>query len=327
VSAAVRRLVRRSATVPALVDPSIAALDAALVALDEARAALDAAVLAAEFDPRELERVEERLFALRAASRKYSVPADDLAALRGRYDADVAALDAGEQALAGLEAELAAAEAAYAQAAKRLGDGRRKAAKALDAAVQAELPPLKLEGARFITQITVDEASRDAAGTERVEFWAQTNPGTRAGPMMKVASGGELSRFMLALKVVLAGKGSAPTLIFDEIDTGLGGAVADAIGARLGRLSEQVQVVAVTHAPQVAARAVTHFRIAKDSVKDGAKGKAAKGAEKGADRVTTRVVGLAADARREEIARMLAGATVTDEARAAAARLLLGAEG
>ncbi|CAO4175762.1 DNA repair protein RecN [Methylorubrum aminovorans] len=326
-SSAVRRLERRSATVPSLVDPSIAALDAALVALDEARAALDAAVLAAEFDPRELERVEERLFALRAASRKYSVPADDLADLRSRYDADVAALDAGEQALSGLEAELDAAEAAYAQAAKKLGDGRRKAAKALDAAVQAELPPLKLEGARFITQITVDEASRDAAGTERVEFWAQTNPGTRAGPMMKVASGGELSRFMLALKVVLAGKGSAPTLIFDEIDTGLGGAVADAIGARLGRLSEQVQVVAVTHAPQVAARASTHFRIAKDSVKDGAKGKAAKGVEKGSERVTTRVVGLAADARREEIARMLAGATVTDEARAAAARLLQGAEG
>jgi DNA repair protein RecN (Recombination protein N) len=145
--------------------------------------------------------------------------------------------------------------------------------------------------------------------------------------MMKVASGGELSRFMLALKVVLAGKGSAPTLIFDEIDTGLGGAVADAIGARLGRLAAQVQVVAVTHAPQVAARAGTHFRIAKDSVKS-EKG-AAKGAAKGAkaeERVTTRVVGLAADARREEIARMLAGATITDEARAAAARLLQAAE-
>ncbi|WP_342151409.1 DNA repair protein RecN [Methylorubrum sp. SB2] len=321
-SSAVRKLERRAATVPSLVEPSIAALDAALTALDEARTALDAAVLAAEFDPRELERVEERLFALRAASRKYAVPADDLADLRSRYDADVAALDAGEKALSGLEAEQNAAEAAYAAAAKKLGDGRRRAAKALDAAVQAELPPLKLEGARFITQISVDEASRDAAGTERVEFWAQTNPGTRAGPMMKVASGGELSRFMLALKVVLAGKGSAPTLIFDEIDTGLGGAVADAIGARLGRLAAQVQVVAVTHAPQVAARAGTHFRIAKDSVKGGAK---AKG--KAEDRVTTRVVGLAAEARREEIARMLAGATITDEARAAAARLLQGAEG
>ncbi|KQT53459.1 DNA repair protein RecN [Methylobacterium sp. Leaf456] len=323
-SSAVRKLERRAATVPSLVEPSILALDAALTALDEARTALDAAVLAAEFDPRELERVEERLFALRAASRKYAVPADDLADLRSRYDADVAALDAGEKALSGLEAEQNAAEVAYAAAAKKLGDGRRRAAKALDAAVQAELPPLKLEGARFITQISVDEASRDAAGTERVEFWAQTNPGTRAGPMMKVASGGELSRFMLALKVVLAGKGSAPTLIFDEIDTGLGGAVADAIGARLGRLAAQVQVVAVTHAPQVAARAGTHFRIAKDSVKGNGKG-ATKG--RAEERVTTRVVGLAAEARREEIARMLAGATITDEARAAAARLLQGAEG
>jgi DNA repair protein RecN (Recombination protein N) len=324
-SSALRRLERRAATVPSLVEPSILALDAALTALDEARTSLDAAVLAAEFDPRELERVEERLFALRAASRKYSVPADDLADLRSRYDADVAALDAGEKALSGLEAEQAAAEAAYESAARKLGEGRRRAAKALDAAVQAELPPLKLEGARFITQISVDEASRDASGTERVEFWAQTNPGTRAGPMMKVASGGELSRFMLALKVVLAGKGSAPTLIFDEIDTGLGGAVADAIGARLGRLAAQVQVVAVTHAPQVAARAGTHFRIAKDSVK-GEKG-AAKAKGKAEERVTTRVVGLAAEARREEIARMLAGATITDEARAAAARLLQGAEG
>jgi DNA repair protein RecN (Recombination protein N) len=175
-SSAVRRLERRAATVPSLVEPSIAALDAALNALDDARSALDAAVLAAEFDPRELERVEERLFALRAASRKYAVPADDLADLRSRYDADVAALDAGEKALSGLEAEQIAAETAYEAAAKKLGDGRRRAAKALDAAVQAELPPLKLEGARFITQISVDEASRDASGTERVEFWARPIP-------------------------------------------------------------------------------------------------------------------------------------------------------
>ncbi|UMY19787.1 DNA repair protein RecN [Methylobacterium organophilum] len=311
-SSAVRRLERRSAQLPGLVDPCVAALDAALVALDEARSVLDAAVLAAEFDPRELERAEERLFALRAASRKYDVPADDLAALRARYEADVAAMDAGEEALGGLQAALDAAEAAYAAAAKKLADGRRRAAKALDAAVQKELPPLKLERARFITEIATDEASRDPAGTERVEFFAQTNPGTRPGPMMKVASGGELSRFMLALKVVLADRGSAPTLIFDEIDTGVGGAVADAIGARLARLSERVQVVAVTHAPQVAARAERHFLIAKDPVKGG--------------RVATRVSSLTTEARREEIARMLAGAIVTDEARAAAARLLMSAE-
>lgn len=313
-SAAIRKLERRAAQLPALVDPCIAAIDAALSALDEARAVLDAAVTETEFDPRELERVEERLFALRAASRKYNVPADDLAALRERHVADVAAIDAGEEALAGLEKSLAEADALYVKAAEKLSAGRRRAAKQLDAAVKAELPPLKLERARFITEIGSDPEARDPAGTERVEFWAQTNPGTRPGPMMKVASGGELSRFMLALKVVLADKGSAPTLIFDEIDTGVGGAVADAIGARLARLSATVQVVCVTHAPQVAARAQTHFLIAKTPVK-------------GSDRVATRVTTLPAEARREEIARMLAGASVTDEARAAAVSLLQAANG
>ena len=313
-SAAIRKLERRAAQLPALVDPCIAAIDAALTALDEARAVLDAAVAETEFDPRELERVEERLFALRAASRKYNVPADDLAALRERYVADVAAIDAGEEALAGLEQALSDADALYVKAAEKLSAGRRRAAKQLDAAVKAELPPLKLERARFITEITSDPEARDPAGTERVEFWAQTNPGTRPGPMMKVASGGELSRFMLALKVVLADKGSAPTLIFDEIDTGVGGAVADAIGARLARLSATVQVICVTHAPQVAARAQTHFLIAKAPVK-------------GSDRVSTRVTTLPTEARREEIARMLAGASVTDEARAAAVSLLQAASG
>ncbi len=205
--------------------------------LDEARTSLEDALQAAEFDPRELERVEERLFGLRAAARKYNVAVDDLAALRGRYEGDVAVIDAGEEALGRLEATLATADAAYLEKAEALSKGRRKAASALDKAVQAELPPLKLERARFITEIATDPEARDPAGLDRVEFWAQTNPGTRPGPMMKVASGGELSRFMLALKVVLADKGSAPTLIFDEIDTGVGGAVADAIGARLARLS------------------------------------------------------------------------------------------
>ncbi len=311
-SAALRKLERRAALLPALVDPCVAALDAALVALDEARAAIENAVAEAEFDPRELERVEERLFALRAGARKYNVAADDLAALADRFAADVAAIDAGEAELATLEAAQAEAEKAYAAAAETLSAGRRKAARKLDAAVQAELPPLKLERARFISEIVTDPESRDVAGIDRVEFWAQTNPGTKAGPMMRVASGGELSRFMLALKVVLADKGSAPTLIFDEIDTGVGGAVADAIGLRLARLAQTVQVVAVTHAPQVAARAATHLLIAKAPVK-------------GAGRVATRVSTLPVEARREEIARMLAGATVTDEARAAAARLLEGA--
>ncbi|KMO13917.1 DNA repair protein RecN [Methylobacterium platani] len=312
-SAALRKLERRAAQAPGLVEPSINALDNALVALDEARTSLEDALQAAEFDPRELERVEERLFGLRAAGRKYNVAVDDLAALRQRYEGDVAVIDAGEEALGRLDAALATADAAYLDKAEALSKGRRKAAASLDKAVQAELPPLKLERARFITEIATDPEARDPAGLDRVEFWAQTNPGTRPGPMMKVASGGELSRFMLALKVVLADKGSAPTLIFDEIDTGVGGAVADAIGARLARLSARVQTVAVTHAPQVAARASTHFLIAKEAVK-------------GSDRVATRVKPLAAMPRQEEIARMLAGATVTEEARAAAARLLQGAE-
>jgi DNA repair protein RecN (Recombination protein N) len=309
-SAAVRKLERRSAQAPSLVEPSVKALDAALVAIDEARAALEEAIRATEYDPRELEQTEERLFALRAAARKYDVPADELAALRQRFEEDVAAIDAGEEKLVGLESALKEADTAYVKAAKALSSGRKKAAQSLDAAVQAELPPLKLERARFITEITTDEDSRDPSGFERVEFWAQTNPGTRPGPLMKVASGGELSRFMLALKVVLADKGSAPTLVFDEIDTGVGGAVADAIGQRLARLARKVQVMAVTHAPQVAAKAGSHFLIAKEGV---------RGKE---DRVATRVIPLEATPRREEIARMLAGATITEEARAAAARLL-----
>jgi DNA repair protein RecN (Recombination protein N) len=305
----VRKLERRGGQAPSLVEPSVRALDAALVAIDEAQAALESAIRATEFDPRELEQTEERLFALRAAARKYDVPADELATLRERFVADVAAIDAGEERLAALEAAVGGADAAYLAAARALSEGRRRAAQALDDAVQRELPPLRLERARFITEIATDEALRDPAGFDRVEFWAQTNPGTKPGPLMRVASGGELSRFMLALKVVLADKGSAPTLVFDEIDTGVGGAVADAIGQRLARLAERVQVMAVTHAPQVAAKATSHFLIAKEGVP-------------GSDRVATRVVPLEASPRREEIARMLAGATITEEARAAASRLL-----
>jgi DNA repair protein RecN (Recombination protein N) len=308
-SAAVRKLERRATQAPSLVEPAVKALDAALVAMDDARTALEEALRATEFDPRELEQTEERLFALRAAARKFDVPADDLSSLRDRYAADVAAIDAGEEQLAALEQAVAEADAAYVKAARVLTKARKKAAAALDAAVQAELPPLKLERARFITEMVTDENARDAAGFDRIEFWAQTNPGTRPGPLMKVASGGELSRFMLALKVVLADKGSAPTLVFDEIDTGVGGAVADAIGQRLARLAERVQVMAVTHAPQVAARASSHFLISKEAVDK-------------AERVATRVAPLDPSPRREEIARMLAGATVTEEARAAAARLL-----
>ena len=178
--------------------------------------------------------------------------------------------------------------------------------------MNGELAPLKLERAKFSTEIVSDADAATADGIDRVEFWVQTNPGTRPGPLMKVASGGELARFMLALKVALADRGSAPTLVFDEIDTGVGGAVADAIGQRLARLASRVQVLAVTHAPQVAARASDHFQIAK--------GEADRG-----KRVATRITQLLDEARREEIARMLSGATITEEARAAANRLLQGA--
>ncbi|MFL6837062.1 MAG: DNA repair protein RecN [Bradyrhizobium sp.] len=308
-SAAVRRLERRAASSPALVEPAVNAIDVAINALEEADQHLNAALIAADFDPAELERIEERLFALRAAARKYSTPVDGLAALATKYAADVALIDAGAEQLKRLEAAAAEADKRYGASAVKLSAARTKSAEKLNKAVNAELAPLKLERAKFMTQIESDAKSPGPQGIDRVEFWVQTNPGTRPGPLMKVASGGELSRFLLALKVVLSDRGSAPTLVFDEIDTGVGGAVADAIGARLARLAGKVQVMAVTHAPQVAARADQHLLISKDALDKG-------------KRVATRVNALAADHRREEIARMLAGAEITAEARAAAERLL-----
>jgi DNA repair protein RecN (Recombination protein N) len=308
-AAAVRRLERRAANSPALVEPAVKAIDIAINALEEADQHLSAALIAADFDPAELERIEERLFALRAASRKYSTPVDGLAALAAKFVSDVALIDAGADQLKKLEAAANEADQRYGAAAAQLSAARNKSAEKLNKAVNAELAPLKLERAKFMTQVDTDANSPGPQGIDRVEFWVQTNPGTKAGPLMKVASGGELSRFLLALKVVLSDRGSAPTLVFDEIDTGVGGAVADAIGARLSRLAGQVQVMAVTHAPQVAARANQHLLISKDALDKG-------------KRVATRVNALAADHRREEIARMLAGAEITAEARAAAERLL-----
>ncbi|MBB3808682.1 DNA repair protein RecN [Pseudochelatococcus contaminans] len=314
ISAAVRRLERRADQAPNLIAPCVTALDEALNAIELAGSALEQALREAEFDPRELEQTEERLFAIRAAARKFNVMSDELPVLREKFEADLAALDAGEGRLAALSSELAAAEATYLAAARELSKARQAGGAQLDEAVNAELPPLKLERARFMTQVDTDETIRAPDGFDKVEFWVQTNPGTKPGAMMKVASGGELSRFMLALKVVLADRGSAPTLVFDEIDTGVGGAVADAIGHRMERLSAGVQVMAVTHAPQVAARAVRHLLIAKEMVPAGDE-----------ERVATRVAPLEHDERQEEIARMLAGATITAEARAAAIRLLKGA--
>jgi DNA repair protein RecN (Recombination protein N) len=306
-ASAVRRLERRAAQAPALIEPAVKAIDAALTALEEARLALQQALQVAEYDPQELEKIEERLFALRAAGRKYNAPVDELAALARRYESDLALIDAGAERLAVLAREAKEAAACYRAAAQSLSAARRRTAQALDKAVNAELKPLKLDRAEFSTEITSE--SEGPAGIDRIEFWVRTNPGTRPGPLMKVASGGELARFLLALKVVLADRGSAPTLIFDEIDTGVGGAVADSIGVRLARLASGVQVIAVTHAPQVAARADRHYLISKDAM---AKGK----------RVATRIAELAGERRREEIARMLAGAEITAEARAAAERLI-----
>lgn len=305
-----RTLERKAGALPGLAEAALKPMGEALDLLEAARAALEAALREADFDPRELERTEERLFALRAAARKHSCTVDALAPLRVRMATDLADLDHGEERLGALEAAVATLEADYRAKARALSVAREGAARSLEAAVAAELPALKLERARFLADRSEDAPG--AEGIDRIEFHVQTNPGTRAGPMMKVASGGELSRFLLALKVSLADKGSAPTLIFDEIDTGVGGAVAGAIGQRLARLAERVQVMSVTHAPQVAARADTHFLIVKEPVAGGE------------DRVVTRVVELGAEARREEIARMLSGETITAEARAAAESLLAG---
>ncbi len=312
IASLVRRLERKSHEAPGLLEDTVALLDAALDQLSNAQMEVEAALRKTEYDPKELERVEERLFALRAASRKYSVPVTELPALAVRMINDLADLDAGEERLSKLEAEVGAAKATYDAAARSLSEKRHHAGDALAQAVMAELPALKLERARFMVEITTDAEEATAEGIDVVEFHVQTNPGTRPGSIMKVASGGELSRFLLALKVALADRGSAPTLVFDEIDTGVGGAVADAIGQRLKRLSEKVQVLSVTHAPQVAARAATHLLISK-----GPSGE-------GSDKIATRVATMAQKDRTEEIARMLAGASVTEEARAAAARLLSG---
>jgi DNA repair protein RecN (Recombination protein N) len=309
-----RRLERKAEQAPGLLDDALAALDRALLALDEGASSLEGALRATEFDPAALESCEERLFALRAAARKFNVPVEDLNDLATRMADELETLDNSADRILVLEKETRESEAAFLDAASTLSKQRQQAAHALESAVAKELPSLKLEHARFTVDFRSDETHRSERGIDQAAFWVQTNPGTRPGPMLKVASGGELSRFLLALKVALADKGSAPCLIFDEIDTGVGGAVAEAIGRRLARLAEQVQVLSVTHAPQVAARASGHLLIEKSRVN-------------GQDRVETAVHPISGDARKEEIARMLAGATITNEARAAAEKLIAGTTG
>ncbi len=286
-------------------DEPLAALSRASIELGEATRAIEDALAAMDFDPATLEATEERLFALRALARKHDVLADDLATLGAELSARLSALDAGEARLGDLQREVAEADAAYAAAADTLGVARRAAAKRLDAAMAAELAPLKMERAVFRTLVADGEPGPE--GRDAVSFTVATNPGAPAGPLDRIASGGELSRFLLALKVCLARGGEPLVMIFDEIDRGVGGATADAVGRRLARLAEGAQVLVVTHSPQVAALGELHMRVAK-SVADGM--------------TTSRVTALDADERVEEIARMLAGEEITPAARAAAEALL-----
>ncbi|MFL6721398.1 MAG: DNA repair protein RecN [Sphingomonas sp.] len=299
------RRIERGAADHALLGEALAALDRAVIEASEAEDRIARAAEAMAFDPARLEQVEARLFEIRALARKHRVEPDRLAGLGEQMRVQLAAIEAGGGRIAELDCRLVAAREDYAAAAEELSGRRRSAAARLDAAVASELAPLKLDAARFRTAIAAAEPG--PSGTDRVEFEVSTNPGAPFGPLTRIASGGELSRFILALKVALAEAGSAATMIFDEVDRGVGGAVASAIGERLARLAERSQVLVVTHSPQVAARASHHYRIDK---KHG----------EGGTRTTVRK--LSAEERREEIARMLSGASITEEARAQATRLL-----
>ncbi|WP_294204763.1 DNA repair protein RecN [uncultured Sphingomonas sp.] len=292
---------------PALAD-ALAAIDRAVIEASLAEERLVEAQRELAYDPRALEEDEARLFELRGMARKHRVQPDDLAALTEQLQGRLERLDAGEEGIGRLEAAVATARAAYDKVAAQVSTARAAAAERLDQAVKNELAPLKLDAARFRTVVApVESSGWSAAGKDRVEFEISTNPGAPFAPLMKIASGGELSRFILALKVALAEEGGASTMIFDEIDRGVGGAVASAIGDRLHRLAQRTQLLVVTHSPQVAARGAAHLLIAKSH-----------------DGTVTRtgVRRLSEAERREEIARMLSGATITDEARAQADRLL-----
>ena len=299
------RRIERGAADQALLSDALAALDRALIEASEAEDKIARAAEALSFDPALLERVEARLFEIRGLSRKHRVEPDQLAALGAQMREQLALIEAGGKRIAELDRQLVEARGSFALAAETLSKKRHEAAMRLDHAVASELAPLKLDSARFRTAIAAAEPG--SSGTDRVEFEVSTNPGAPFGPLSRIASGGELSRFILALKVALAEAGSAATMIFDEVDRGVGGAVASAIGERLARLAEQSQVLVVTHSPQVAARAAHHYRIEKSH---------------GADGSRTSVRKLSNGERREEIARMLSGASITEEARAQASRLL-----
>ena len=299
------RKIERGAVDHPLLAEALASLDRAMIETGEAEERIARAADALAYDPARLDAVEARLFDIRGLARKHRVEADALADLGEKMRDQLAAIEAGGERIAELERELEAAQSRFAEAAEKLAGQRRTAAAKLDLAVASELAPLKLDAARFRTSLSVSEPG--PSGSDRVEFEVSTNPGAPFGPLTRIASGGEMSRFILALKVALAEAGSAATMIFDEIDRGVGGAVASAIGERLARLAERSQVLVVTHSPQVAARAAHHYRIEKAHGEGG---------------TTTNVRKLSEAERREEIARMLSGANITDEARAQAAKLL-----
>ena len=307
---ALRRLEKLAGNPVARLDAALGALASAASDAMEARAQLELALTEIESDPRRLEASEARLFALRAAARKHHVTVDALPELQARIAEQLALIDAGGARLDDLEKQHAAHIAAYDAIAARLHDARVRSAAQLDKAVKKELAPIKLDKAVFYTAISpLNGAERGPEGIDRVEFQVATNPGANPGALNKIASGGELSRFMLALRMVLAKSANDRTLVFDEVDSAVGGAVADAIGDRLARLAAGGQVLVVTHSPQVAVRGAAHWRVQKRVL---AKGSA----------TTATVEILDAAARREEVARMLAGAEVTDAARAAADSLM-----
>ncbi len=284
-------------------------LDRALNETMEARAAIAQAIDSFGAAPDELDSVEERLFALRAEARKHGVTPDLLSEFHQKTKTALDNLELGAAIFSDLEQAEAKAKTDLVKAAKELSKNRIAAAKKLDQAVQLELAPLKLGAAHFQTKVDPNFENITSDGVDHVEFMVATNPGAALGPLKTIASGGELSRFVLAMKAALAAKENRTVIIFDEVDAGVGGAVADAVGERLARLAADAQVLVVTHSPQVAARADRHWRIEK---------------KQGTKLTTTNVTMLADHERAEEIARMLSGAKITDEARAAAKRLLSG---
>jgi DNA repair protein RecN (Recombination protein N) len=307
-NSALKRLERAAPQAAGKLDDAISAIDRTLIEASEANEILTQAAEQITYDPIRLDSVDTRLFALRNLARKHNVTCDDLPALSDKFAAQLADIEGGTQELAALSQAADAARSAYGDAAQALSAARQAAAVKLDELVNEELPPLKLDGGHFSTQISSQPVEEGGPyGLDRVRFVAATNPGMAPGAIAKIASGGELARFMLALKVALAAQGDPCTLIFDEVDAGVGGAVAEAVGTRLHRLAENGQVLVVTHSPQVAARGNAHWRVSKSDAGEG---------------MSTQVLPLAADDRLEEVARMLSGASVSDEARAAAQRLL-----